>query len=243
MKRKTIESALAVSVIVSVAAGCGFFKKDSVSDAASAGPASGGDAEAGVGGSKEAKGSATFSVKRRGEVPPGYGIAPGTFTMALSQTSLLTGTPLGLSIVFESAYEKEQKRSLEIRLVSNEILGYWYTHEGGKKLNVKVPEAPFTLTEGDYPAGPDDERGHPLIIGPVFTQEFKVPGGAFSAWFAHFRKFKLEITDAAIDDKNLTLSGTLSGESVPGTYEPPAVYEISGSFTVKGAELGLTNRD
>jgi hypothetical protein len=244
----TIESALTASAFMFVVAGCGFLKKDSVADAAAG---TGGLKDAGsppqdtetVPSGKEAKGSTTFSVKRHGDVPPGYGIEPGAYTMALSHASIVTGTVLGLEIAFESAYEKEQKRSLSMMLVSNKILSFWTTYDGGRKLHFKYPETPFTLTEGDYPAGPNDERGHPLTIGPVVTHEFKVPGGAFSAWFVHFRKFKLEITDAAIVDEHLTLSGTLSGESVPGQYDPPAVYEISGSFTIKGAELGLKNRD
>ena len=237
-----------------VLAGCSLPRKDRVSDAS--GPASGTD----VGAAPEAvgadapvkatppseqgtKGSTTFGVKRDGDVPEGYGVAPGDMTLDFASASIVSGSVRGLSVAFESTDEKGLKQSLGMLMVSSGIMDVWTTYEGGKTLHFKHPPTPFTLTDGDYPADPHDSRGHALIIGPVVTQHYKTPDGSLSAWFVHFKKFKLEITEASIVDEKLTMSCTFSGESVPDKYQPPAVYSISGSFTITDAELGLTLRD
>jgi hypothetical protein len=240
-------------------AGCGFLKKDRISDAS--GPGSGADVgtapeaagadaaaetpqlEGTPQSQKDMKGTATFSVKRDGDVPEGYGIVPGTMTLGFSQASIVSGSVGGLSVAFESTDEKGLKQALAMLLPSGDKMSVWYSYEGGKTLNFKHSPLPFKLTDGDYPADPKDARGHDLILGPVVTRHYKTPDGSLSAWLVHFRKFKLEITEASIVDEKLTMSGTFSGESVPESYQPPAAYSISGSFKIADAELGLTMRD
>ena len=258
---KTVEITLAAAACMLVVAGCGFFKKDrgagdsgtgsySGADAGAAQEAAGPDGEVAEQQVKDhppldssAKGSATFSVKRDGDVPPGYGIVPGDYSMLLGRASVVTGTAGGLNLEFESLDDKNQKRTLGIMMASSSAMSIWYTYEGGEKLHFKHRPLPFTLTDGDYPSDPHDARGRALVVGPVVTQQIKDPGAALSSRFVSFDKFKLKITEAAVDDEKLTMSCTFSGESVPDSYQPPAVYSISGSFKIAGEQLGMMFKD
>ena len=246
---RTIETAFVAALGALVLAGCGFLKKDRVGGAKGPGLSAGADAGAGPEvkedppPEKVEKGKATFSVKRDGDVPDGYGIAPGDVTLDFADASIVTGSVGGLSVAFESTDEKGLEQSLGMLMVSSEIMDVWYTYDGGETLHFKHPPVPFTLTDGDYPADPRDARGRSLLIGPVVTQHFKTPDGSLSARYVPFKKFKLEITGASIVDEKLTMSCTFSGESVPYPYQPPAVYSIKGSFTITDAALGLTMRD
>ena len=245
-----------IAVCVIALAGCGFLRKDRVPDAETAAvdiaQESGGLPDVGIEPTvkqspppvEEAKGSATFGIKRQGDVPEGYGIVPGAYTMGLGQASIVSGTVGGLSVSFESLDEKKQEQSLEMLLPSGKVMSVWLTYEGGREnLHFKHKPFPFNLTEGDYPADPQDARGHDLAIGPIVTHKVRQPNGILSPRFVHFSKFKIKVTDAAIDDMKLTMSCTFEGESVPDEYQPPAVYTISGSFTITGAVLGRTLRD
>jgi hypothetical protein len=247
---------LVVAACVLVLAGCGFLRKDRARDAETA-PAdvtqgNSGQPDVGVEPTAEvfppavedAKGSAAFDIKRQGDVPEGYGLVPGSYTMNLSQASIVSGTVGGLSVAFESLDEKKQEQSLGMLLPSGKVMSVWLTYEGGREnLHFMHPHLPFKLTDGNYPSDPQDARGHGLAIGPIVTHKVRQPNGILSPRFVHFEKFKIEVTDAAIDDMKLTMSCTFEGESVPYEYEPPAVYSISGSFTITGAVLGHTFRD
>jgi hypothetical protein len=258
---KTIEMTLVAAACMLVVAGCGFLKKDRIPEDSETGSSSGADAgaaqeAAGPDGEvteqqvkshppsdSSAKGSAAFNVKRDGDVPPGYGIVPGDYSMLLGRASVVTGTAGGLSVEFESLDDKNQKRTLSIMMASSSAMSIWYTYEGGETLHFKHPHLPFTLTEGDYPSDPHDARGRTLAIGPVVTQQIKEPGATLSSRFIYFNKFKLKITEAAVDDEKLTMSCTFCGESVPDPYQPFAVYSISGSFKIAGEQLGMTFKD
>jgi hypothetical protein len=246
---RVIGTSAVLAACALVLAGCGFLKKDRVAGAQGPGLSAGADAGAGPEGKEDPppvkveKGAATFSVKRDGDVPEGYGIVPGAMTLDFAGASIVTGSVGGLSVAFESTDGKGLKQSLGMLMVSSKIMDVWYTYEGGETLHFKHPPVPFTLTDGDYPADPHDARGRSLLIGPVVTRHYKTPDGSLAAWIVPFKKFKLEITDASIVDEKLTMSCTFTGESVPETYQPPAVYSIKGSFTITDAALDLTDRD
>jgi hypothetical protein len=254
----TTKRAAACLVCLGVAAGCGLLKKESVESTAApkAGAVDGtvetagkvGPADAAVEPSvkagtepegKKAAGSAAFTVKRSGDVPAGYGIRPGDYTMDLRSASMVTGTENGLKLAFESV-----ENWMSVFLPSIKKFGIQHiVDDKGSRFKLKHSPLPFVIGSDDYPSDPKDGRGRDLMIGPVVTNIVKLASGDSTARLGHFKKFKFTISSLSVDGHALTMSCSFEGESAPDPSQPAAVYTLSGSLAVKDAELGLTHKD